>query len=133
MRGCSSRLYEGNIRIRCIHRNGMCRESTRFGNSDPDGFGGRGGRRDIFFVTVLISRGLALVVLDAVIIDEESWTGYRGCSLLLLVSIGLVFGFLVLELLSELSELKLFLLELSLLLLLFQKFLAPLLALSAVG
>jgi hypothetical protein len=69
MRRCSSRLNEDNIRI---HRNAICRESTRVGNSGPNRFRGRGRRRDIFFVTVLISRGLTLVVLSSVLLDEES-------------------------------------------------------------
>lgn len=128
MRMC--RLNEGNIRI---HRNAICRESTRVGNPGPNRFRGCE-RRDIFFVTVLISRGLTLVVLSNLLLDEESWTGHGGQNLVLLVSLGLVFvlAFLVLELLSELSELELFLLKLSLLFLLFQDFLTPLLALGAI-
>lgn len=99
------------------------------GSLDPNSFGRCGGRRDIFFVTVLISRGLTLIVLSG-LLKEESWKGDGGRNFVLLVSLGLVFIFLVLELLSELCKLKFFLLELSLLLLLFQEFLAPLLALG---
>jgi hypothetical protein len=91
---------------------------------DPNRFRWSGGRWNVFLVAVVIGGGLTLVIVDGKI-----WNGYNP---LLLVSFGLVFGFLFLKLLSEFGKLKFFLLKLSLLLLLFQEFLAPLLTLNGV-
>jgi hypothetical protein len=78
---------------------------------DPNRFRWSRGRRDVFLVAVVIGRGLTLVIVSGKICN--------GHNAVLLVSFGLVFCLLFLELLSELGKLKFFLLKLSLLLLLF--------------